>query len=164
MQSNILLVCLDYNFGARVAKRLSDFFDMFYLDINALISYNLESEQNVVQKAGVEYFDKQVQKIALSAKEYENTIINMPYDLYIKDGNNKEINKKCLSIFLKLSEEALKEQDDARDEEDKLTVPLIAYDELTICMQNCTEYCIELNNTNENDCVKKIINALKTPK
>ena len=161
MKCNILLVGLDYEFTQGVALELSSLFDMFYLDIKGLISYTLSSKQEVVDKAGVAYFDNQVQKLVLSASEYENTIINMPYDLYIKDDNSTKLNQTCFSIFLNLNKQALMEQDATKDSDKKLTIPLLVFEDLSQKLQTSVEHKIDLTNANIEACINKIIDLLK---
>ena len=145
MKSNILLVGLDYDYVECVAKELSGIFDMRYLDIKGLISYNLIDEQQVLDKAGVEYYKAQVHKIVLGACEYENAIINIPYDLFLDEKIEKEFKKTCLALLLNLDKQTLALYDEKRDEADKNTLALIAYDEYTQLLIQKTNLQIKSN-------------------
>ena len=160
MKSNILLVGLDYDYVECVAKELSGIFDMRYLDIKGLISYNLIDEQQVLDKAGVEYYKAQVHKIVLGACEYENAIINIPYDLFLDEKIEKEFKKTCLTLLLNLDKQTLALYDEKRDEADKNTLALIAYDEYTQLLIQKTTLQIE-SNCNIIDTVNNVLDKLK---
>lgn len=160
MKSNILLVGLDYGYTKSVAIKLSSIFDMHYLDIKDLISYNLVDERDVLDKAGVEYYKEQVHKIVLSACEYENTIINIPYDLFLKDDFAKQLNKSSVSIFVNLDKNTIIDNDKQQKEENKNTLAIITCDELCLLLSQNAHLQVDVNNNIE-ETVNKILNLLK---
>lgn len=160
MKSNILLVGLDYKYIKSVATQLSGIFDMHYLDIKDLIAYNLIDEQNVLDTAGIEYYKSQVHKIVLSACDYENTIINIPYDLFLKDAIANELNKTSMSIFINIDKQTLIKNNENVTEENKNTLAIIAYDEYCLLLNQKTNLQIDADNNIKNT-VEKILDLLK---
>ena len=133
---------------------------MHYLDIKDLISYNLVDERDVLDKAGVEYYKEQVHKIVLSACEYENTIINIPYDLFLKDDFAKQLNKSSVSIFVNLDKNTIIDNDKQQKEENKNTLAIITCDELCLLLSQNAHLQVDVNNNIE-ETVNKILNLLK---
>ena len=133
---------------------------MRYLDVKGLISYNLINEQEVLDKAGIEYYKAQVHKIALGIAEYENSIINIPYDLFLNDQISNMLNKTSLSIFLKLNEKDIILNDKKREESNKNTITLLAYNEFCMLLKEKANLDLECNN-NIDETINKILELLK---
>ena len=161
MKSNILLVGLDYDFIKALALKLADCFDMHYLDVKDLIEYSLMDKENMKIKCGLEYVEKQEQKIAKSVGEYENAIINFPYEFYIKNNNHIYLQDNSITIFIKINKNFLHNLNSKKDEANQLVVELITENELSEMLQNKTEAYVNIKSLNEDECVKDIIEKLK---
>lgn len=160
MKSNMLLVGLDYDFTKCVANELSGIFDMRYLDVKDLIAYSLVNADDVLEKLGIEYYNKQVHKIILSTAEYENTIINIPYDMFLRDNISEKLATACLTIFVNLDKQSIIANDKNKDETRKNTTAIIAYEEFCELIKQKTDICVACDNEVKNT-AEKIIEQLK---
>lgn len=160
MKSNLLLVGLDYGFTKCVANELSGIFDMRYLDVKDLIAYSLVNADDVLEKLGIEYYNKQVHKIILSTAEYENTIINIPYDMFLRDNVSETLDTSCLTIFVNLDKQSIIANDKSNDDTHKNTTAIIAYEEFCELLKQKTDMCVTCDNEAKN-ATAKIIEQLK---
>lgn len=161
MKSNILLVGLDYNFIKNVAGELANKLDMFFLDVNDLIEYNLIDAKNVRVKCGVEYFEKVEKKIALSVAEYENTVINFPYSLFLNANFSSILAKRALIIFIKMDKETLVKEN-FKNNKNSLSLEILTCDELNKLLSEKTDIVVENSTLNTKICIDDIIEKLKT--
>lgn len=161
MKSNILLVGLDYDFIKDVANALAGKFDMFYLDVKDLIEYTLIDAKDVQVKCGLEYFKKIETKIALSAAEYENTVINFPYELFLNANFSNILGKRAVTIFIKMDKETLIKDNFKNAEKSVLSIEILTCDELNKMLTNKTDIQVEHDALDINMCVDDIIKKLK---
>jgi len=159
MKSNILLVGLDYEFIKKVATKLADSFDMFFLDANRLIEYSLIDVENVKLKCGIEYFEKEVKKIILSVKDYENAIISFPYNLYLK--NEIELKSGAITILLKINRRQLEKLNLNKDANNQLSTEILTCEELNILLEKATNMSVDIKTLDVDSCVEEIINTLR---
>lgn len=156
MNRNIVLVGLDYETIKSTAILLSSEFDMFFLDINDLIKYNFKDEENIISIVGVEYYNKQIKKIVSSICDYENTIINCPYDLFLDEHIRENLEKNAISIFIDISKKDMSYLNNKKQLNEKLDIPLLAYEELKSELINISNYVVKYNKD-----VKNIIKDIK---
>ena len=160
MKSNILLVGLDYDFIKNVANELANKFDMFFLDVNDLIEYNLIDTKNVKVTCGVEYFEKVEKKIALSVAEYENTVINFPYSLFLNANFSNILSERALTIFIKMDKETLVKEN-FRKGENKLSIEILTCDELNKLLEEKVDLTVGNSTLNTKICIDDIVEKLK---
>ena len=84
---NILLVCLDKQFSREIAQLLCEKLGKFYLDCEDLLEYELANKDDILKNCGLEYLEKLEHKFIFGILDYENTIMAISYDLYIKNKN-----------------------------------------------------------------------------
>ena len=161
MKNNILLVGLDYDFVKDVANSLAQKFDMFYLDVKDLIEYNLIDAKNVQVKCGLEYFKKVESKIALSVAEYENTVINFPYELFLNANFSNILSKRAVTIFIKMDKETLIKDNFANTQKNMLSIEILTCEELNKLLEKKTEIIVENNNLDVQSCIDQVVDKLK---
>ena len=83
MKKNIVILSLSNNYSRDIGKRLADFFDMFYIDLNDILEYNLVDE-NMLKTAGREYFETERTKIVKGLSHYENSLIVGDLELFFE--------------------------------------------------------------------------------
>ncbi len=156
MKSNIVLIGLDYGVVNNLAVEIAPILDMFYLSIEDLIKYNLNKEE-VLEKAGEDYLDLQIKKLVIGASEYENTIINCPYDLFLNIDIWEKLSSSCVLVFINIKKEYLQKINETKSLTKKNDISLLTYEELT---KHISEMCnIKIAYNGED--IKKIINILK---
>ena len=77
MKSNITFIALNNSFKKNIAKQLAEKLEMFYIDINELINYNLHNVAEVISLAGLEYYNEVETKTVASISSYENSLITL---------------------------------------------------------------------------------------
>lgn len=161
MKSNIVLVGLDYELIKLVGNELSASLDMFYLDINDLIKYNFKNEQETTSKVGYEYYSKQVNKLAISASGYENTVVNCAYDLFLKEEIRQSLSQTGLTIFVKIKKSILKQRNLEYPINKKNEIPIIVCNELTKELEKVCDVVVLYNGEDVNNFINIINNKIK---
>ncbi len=161
MKSNIVLVGLDYELTKLIGGELSTSLDMFFLDINDLIKYNFKNEQETTSKVGYEYYSKQVNKLAMSASGYENTIVNCPHDLFLKDEINQKLKQTGLAVFVNIPKNILKQRDEKYPIDKKIAIPMLVCDELSKELEKLCDVVVIYNGEDVNNFINIINNKIK---
>ncbi len=103
MKKNITILALNKQFKKKIAKNLSKKLDMFYVDTNELLKYDLMNIDKVIKLAGLDYYNKVEEKTIKSLSSYENVIITMDNDSFFNKNNYKYLKESSLFIYIKLS-------------------------------------------------------------
>ena len=106
MKNNLVVVSLSNNYSRQVGKELADFFEMFYVDLNDILEYNLINNK-MLETAGKEYFDKERKKIINSVTNYENSLIVADIELLLLNNNFVYFKNNFLVIYLYCKEPEL---------------------------------------------------------
>ncbi|MEG1499835.1 MAG: shikimate kinase [Clostridia bacterium] len=102
MKNNILVVCLLRQFNSEVCAKVADLLDMFYVDAEDLIEYDLINCDDIIKTCGNEYFEKQEKKVIKSLSEYENSVISISYELLVSKENYKYFDANSDIVYLQL--------------------------------------------------------------
>ena len=102
MKSNITLIALNKNFKKKIAKKLASSLDMFYVDVNELMKYDLLNIQKVIKISGIDYYNKEETKTINSLSTYENILITLDNDTFFNNNNYELIKTNSLFIYLRL--------------------------------------------------------------
>ena len=102
MKSNIALVCLSNNFLKNLGQMLADDLDMFFADIDDILEYNLVND-DMLDMAGKDYFDKEKEKVIKSVCQYDNSVICGRFETII--NNVEKIKDNSLLIYIKINDE-----------------------------------------------------------
>ena len=155
MRNNILFVGLDYAFTGKVAIKISEITDMFFLDVNKLIEYSLIDIKNVEVVCGVNYLNNQKKSIAQGVAKYENTISNFPQSLFLTRGVASKLKQSCVIVYIKLPKNKIK----------KISpMDLIVYDEINETLQRRADIVINCQSKNIEDAVGLVVQQLQTLK
>lgn len=158
MKSNILFVGLDYEHVKIVSKEICAGFDMFFLDVNGLIEYNLSNVKNVEKVCGIEYLNQERQKIALSVNSYENTVINMPYSLFLEKDIANKLQENAITVYLRLSKKTLNA---INKQKDNLLPECIAFEEFDKLLSKKSQIIVKCKNKDIKTSINLTLDALK---
>ncbi len=156
MRSNIVIVGLDYEQSKVVANSLSLALDMFFLDINDLIVYSLKNKDDIISKVGIDYYNKQIKKLVQGACDYENTVINVPYDLLLDSANSAYLQSTAKVVYLNMSKAQLANLNKKKNVTSKLDIQLIAYEEFSTQLKNLSDIVVNYDSN-----VDKVIDEIK---
>lgn len=157
MKKNIAFISLKSKFCKKLCKIFCDSIEMLYADINDVLQYNMVN-QDMLQKAGKQYFETEEQKVLKSVCDCENIGINIDYNLVSKNNNIDIIKNNCLVIYLKHTIDLLTSFNKSTStQHTKLLVAIEEQDKI------CSSFCdlsVILTGDDKNDC-NNIIKQIK---
>lgn len=106
MKNNLVVLSLSNNYSRQVGKELADFFEMFYVDLNDILEYNLVNSK-MLEFAGKEYFERERKKIINSVTSYENSLVVADLELFLLNNNFVYFKNNFLIIYLYCDEDEL---------------------------------------------------------
>ncbi len=109
-KANICLIGLSNSFVDKYALDLSKKLDMFYANASEIIQFELFDKTKMEEVCGKEYLEKKESAILRRICTYENTIVNVEYQLLNNENNYKFVKDYCLIIYLRLNLDRYKEE------------------------------------------------------
>ena len=93
MKTNIALICLLENYSKSVAKQLAEKLEMFYVNVDEMIEFELGDENHILETlgdtAGHKYIEECENKVVKNVTTFENTVICMnPAEMFTQDNFN----------------------------------------------------------------------------
>ena len=145
MKPNLVVVGVEYEFNKKLCIYLADKLDMFFVDVKELIEYDLVNSKEALLRCGKEYIEKEERKTVRNVSEYENTVVNIPYDLFV---NNRDFFKNNnINIFIK----PFKVDD----------IDMLVMEDRIALLKNDYKIFIENSENSVESCYNKIITKLK---
>ena len=108
MKSNITFIALNKSLKKEIAKNLANKLEMFYIDINEFIQYQLQNINDVISINGLEYYNEEETRIVKTISTYENSLITLNLDTFFNANNYKYLKSNSLFIYLKVDFETYK--------------------------------------------------------
>ena len=99
MKKNIAIVSLSNNYSRIISKNIADFLELFYVDLNDIMEYNLVNE-DMLESAGREYFEKERQKVICGVAEFDNSLVTGDIELFLANENFDIFKKNFIIIYL----------------------------------------------------------------
>lgn len=133
MKKNIAIVSLSNNYSRSISKNIADFLELFYVDLNDIMEYNLVNDA-MLENAGQEYFEKERQKVICGVADFDNSLVTGDVELFLANNNFDIFNKNFILIYLCF------ENNELIDIENEFTSKrsLVAFkEEDKICKKNC---------------------------
>ncbi|NCB48427.1 MAG: hypothetical protein EOM55_02205 [Clostridia bacterium] len=150
MKTNIVLVSLCNEMSKFVSKRLAKKMEMYFLDTEELLKYNLQNEKDIKNLCGEKYLDSLKNKVLSSVFDYDNSLIYLPFALFLENDNAKKLKKNSNIVFLALEKKDYKSLLLGGKEvlSDEKKVEFLAFDiRNEFCKKNC-DLCVKLSSTN----------------
>ena len=145
MKPNLVVVGFEYEFNKKLCIYLADKLDIFFVDVKELIEYDLVNSKEALLRCGKEYIEKEERKTVRNVSEYENTVVNIPYDLFV---NNRDFFKNNnINIFIK----PFKADD----------IYMLVMEDRIALLKNDYKIFIENSENSVESCYNKIITKLK---
>jgi len=101
LKTNIVLVSLNNQLSKKIGEKLSKDYDLYFADIKDILQYNLQNEAEIESICGVEYLNNLKEKTIKDVSTYENTLITLPYELFIWNNNYEYLKKYSTIVYLK---------------------------------------------------------------
>lgn len=130
-KESILVVSLSTKTGKEVAHNLADKLGMLYASCKDIVDYEVFDSKAVIEKCGVDYFKKKEDGAIKHIAKYENCVIFVDYDYFVR-GYNYFI-KNCNFVFIKVKKKNL-EQDE--------TINSLAFEEREKELEEKSEFVV----------------------
>lgn len=164
MKSNIVIVGLNYEYNLDLSKSLSELTDLYFLDVREYINYTLFSRNDMLEKCGVEYLEKQEKSAIISCSNFENSIICIPSEYFVKDHMYENFKANSHIIYVYFSINKLEKISQKFDEYSFLPINLIAFKDRDLELKNVSNLKICVGNKNLKTVANEIINFIKGTK
>ena len=137
---------LSNNYSRTISKNISDFLELFYVDLNDIMEYNMVNDA-MLESAGREYFEKERHKVIASVAEFDNSLLTGDIELFLANENFEIFKKNFILIYLYFDNNDLTKIESASQNGRNL----VAYkEEDEICKKNCDIAISMTDNFEEN--------------
>ena len=161
MKSNIVIVGLDYEYNLKVSKSLAELTDLYFLDVKEYINYALFSRSDMLEKCGVEYLEKQETSAIKGCSNFENSIICIPCEYFLKNHMYENFYEGSHIIYLYFSKSKLKKVAETIKEDSYLPIDLIVFEDRDLELKNVSNLKICVGNKTIKTVANEIINFVE---
>jgi len=160
LKTNLVIVSLCDKATKEIAAKLAKEYDLYFADVGDILEYNLFNADEIEKNCGIDYLNKLKQKTIKEIGTYENTLISVPYGIFVSDQNYKYFEKYGTIIFFDYSKAAVEKYIEnatlTQKNLNELKVMLIAFEETEkICLESSNAK-IDLNKIDFDQNYKKI--------
>lgn len=161
MKTNICVYGLTEDYVKKIAKRVSNKFEMFFADVDALIEFDLINTQMVEEVCGKEYLEKLERKKVKNTATFENTLLSLKFSLINDETNRKVLDENCLMVYIKQSKESYENKFSHSDKE-KLNriLSMAVFDERDKLMQSYADIVVDCSDLNVYGATKKVLDKI----
>ncbi|MBQ7977145.1 MAG: hypothetical protein IJ301_00895 [Clostridia bacterium] len=164
MKTNIAFICLLENYAKNVSKIMAEKLEMFYVNVDDMVQFELGDAEHVVdtlgKSDGEKYINKCENKVVGNVTSFENTIICMnPTTMFSNDNFEKIVNTSYvvyLQISPKFFEQRCKYSGDYVDQE----LNNIAFTERDKFYVEKSDIVLNCSAFKEQKAVKKLMKAI----
>ena len=163
MKTNIVLVSLLERLNKKIADKLSKTYDFYLADMSDILEYRLINASEIEELCGVEYLNSLKTKTIQEVSTYENTLITMPYSLFIAENNAEYFKKYGTIVFLKFPVsvlERIKKTTKKEQTKNEMEILIRTYNEHTTLCEEVSDITIDLNKNDFDFCYKKVQKVL----
>ena len=151
-KQSILIVCLNDKIGQEISIVLADKLNMLFANSKEIVNYEVFDSKSVIEKCGLEYFEKKELKSLKHISNYENAVVCVDYDYFTK--GEEFFKKTCNFVFVRIKKKQLEDDD---------TINMIAFEERDKELENKCEFVVN-NKTKVEKTVNEILNQFRSEK
>lgn len=165
---NIIITCMDHEFGEKVAEHLAANFDMYYLDSEGLYEFDIQpyTLSYVIKKFGLEYFRKSQSGTMKYVSTFSNTVITVESGALLYQNNLDMLTKDGLIVYIRKGVDKLYKTLVGRDYSSREEYnfyclnkrEILSRDEVLI---NVAEVVVDGTNLKVDECTEEIISCIK---
>jgi len=161
MKTNICVYGLTEDYVKKIAKRVSNKFEMFFADVDALIEFDLINTQMVEEVCGKEYLEKLERKKVKNTATFENTLLSLRFSLINDELNRKVLDENCLMVYIKLNQESY-EKKLSKGKKEKLNriLSLAVFEERNRLLESYADVVVECSGLNVYGATNKVIDKI----
>lgn len=105
MKTNLCISGLSPTYIKKLSKYFASNMDMFYVDVDGLMEYDLINSKEVGDLCGKEYLINLQNKTVKRASNFENSLLAINYSLLSQGQNLKNVKNNCLLIYLHINKD-----------------------------------------------------------
>ena len=102
MKHNLTIIALNTEFKKNIAKKLANELDMFYVDINEFVKYDVVDVNQIIKTAGLDYYNSLETKAVKTISSYENTLTTLNLSTFFCNDNYKYLKQSSVFIYVKV--------------------------------------------------------------
>ena len=165
MKTNSALVCLFNNYSRNVSKLLGDKLDMFYVDVEDMLDFELGDIEHIKDVLGdvegANYINRSREKVIESICGFENTVITMDPSVLFESKTYKKVSNSCYIVYLQISPKYFESR--AKSSSDHIPDDLlgIAFSERDKQYVEGSDIVVDCSKLKETKATKKIIGQIK---
>lgn len=147
MKTNIVLVGTIYEKTKKIAEKLSAKFDLYYANVDDIISYKLFNADEIKKKCGVRYLARLKKELLSDIGSFANSLIFIRNSLFLENKNAELFKTYGTVVFLNYSKEIFDKYVAKANNEVKTTLKVekLTYDEKVKLCKKYSDVVIDLN-------------------
>ncbi len=164
MKTNITFICLLDGFSKNIGKLLCDKLDMFFVDVEDMIEFELGDTNHILSvlgdKEGKKYMKETEAKVVKRIASFENTLVCIKPSTLFSNRNFDRLNKTSYIVYLQISPKYLKKvADESKDiiDEKMLTLAFTEKDKMYVDSSDMVVNCSTLK---EKKALKKLLSTI----
>jgi len=164
VKTNITIISLLSDFSKDISKALADKLEMYYVDVQGLMEFNLINDEEVVKLCGADYLETLQAKAIKEVSGYDNAVISVDFKFVTNKDNIQNLKVRSSIIYLEIKEkiyqklfESYKKPENENDD----IVELAVYNEHNEFAKEAADVIIPVNKVGDKGIVKKIIKTIE---
>lgn len=161
---NIVITCMDRDYGEKVAEKLAAKFDMYYLNSQALYEFDIQpyTLAFVIKKFGMEQFRKNQSGTMKYVSTFSNTIITVESGALLYQNNLDVLTKDGLIVYLqkgvdKLYKTLVNRDYNSREEYNFYCLSKKEMHFRDEVLNNVAEIVVDSSYLKEEECIEEIV-------
>lgn len=160
MKKNITILCNSQNFKKRVAKNLADQLDMLYADLEQILEYNMIND-DMLEKAGQQYFDENEKSTLKNVANYENTVITLDFSTLNKENNAEILRQSTLVIYLSLEHNIFDSLNVSENDKNLASINEIVYADRDKLLRSFADITVDVSKVDINLVTQQIMLSIQ---
>ena len=164
MKTNLTLTCLLNSYNKAISQMLADKLELYYLNLQELMEYNLMNEEEILQTCGAEYLEGLKNKTIKDVSNYDNSVISIPHNYLANKNYVTKFKNRSIIIYLAMSEKIFdKKVAKISDEEEKkeCEIQKTAFKEQDALCREVADLVIDIDGVSEKKIVAKIVKSME---
>lgn len=164
MKTNITIISLLSDFSKDISKALADKLEMYYVDVQGLMEFNLINDEEVIKLCGADYLDTLQSKAIKEVSGYDNAVIAVDFKFVANKKNIQNLKVRSSIVYLEIADKIypkLFENYKKPENENDDIVELAVFNEHNEYAKEIADVVIPVNKVGDKGIVKKIIKTIE---
>ena len=166
MKTNIALICLLPNYSKNISKLLSDKLDMFYVNVEEMVDFELGDLEHILntlgERDGRKFIRDSENKIIKNVSNFENTIISINPITMFANRNFDRISKTSYIVYLQIAPKFFKIRAQETADEISESMLNIAFTERDKMYVDRSDIVVNCSSYKTSKAVKKVVSSINS--